>query len=118
MINNTNQNDGSLAFTQDMCRLVLSLSNINTLYGKFEMSINLVLFLLIISSNGLFIYGMHKTNEIKNNTGRLSIFLIFCIFLSFLLYIYYFQQKKRFDTETCLLTLVVCNGRVCRYVVI
>ena len=54
------------------CVRMLRWSRIDTLNGKFEMIVFAILFMLILPSNGLLIYGMLKTKEIKNNTARYS----------------------------------------------
>ena len=54
------------------CGYMLSWSHLDTLNGKFEMIVFAILFMLILPSNGLLIYGMLKTKEIKNNTARYS----------------------------------------------
>ena len=78
--NETTQYNVSINYAQDMCNHMLSLSHVNTLNGKFEIVIFVVLFILIMTSNGLLIYGMLRTKEIKTNTAR--------YFLGFLLFIY------------------------------
>jgi len=54
---------------------MLSLSNVITLNGKFEIVVYIFLFLLIIPSNTILIYSMIKTKETKTNTCKFLLFL-------------------------------------------